>query len=144
MRAPLLIAVGVVIGLMSAGAFCTRHQWLPGESEGVLHLPLSSAHGTITEENLPGLLMGVSIAPVQSKRLSKLDRIAFLTYLSQLCAVAEVPSFQEVYLSSNAQIWQILAVNFPETKVWLEDPNFAPNGMVSIKAVAKRIRSVRL
>jgi hypothetical protein len=144
MKPPLLIALGVVIGLVLAGAISARHQRLPGESEGTLYLPLPNVHGEVSEQDLLGMLSGVSVSPVQSRRLNKSDRIAFLAYMYQLCALAELPGCQDVYLSWNAQVWQILAVNFPETKGWLEDPNFAPNGMVSIKAVAKKIGTVRL
>ena len=107
---------------------------------GRLYLP--QIQGDLDELEIAKLLIGLSVTPVDARQLSPDDRSILLTYLKQLCAVVELPSSKDVYLTTNAQVWQVLSVNWPESKVWLTDPTMAKDGKVSLKSIAPHLKRI--
>lgn len=107
---------------------------------GRLYLP--QIQGDLDELEIARLLIDLSVTPVDARQLSPDDRSILLTYLKQLCAVIELPSSKDVYLTTNAQVWQVLSVNWPESKVWLTDPTIAKDGKVSLKSIATHLKRI--
>lgn len=107
-------------------------------STGVLQLPLIKE--PVTENSLMAALVAIEVVPVTSLNLKSEDRISFLQFLQQICALAQMPKRDGLYLSKNATVWRVLRENWPVSKNWFEDPSLVPNGEdVSIKAIAPRI-----
>ncbi len=92
------------------------------------------------------MLVGISISPVDATHLAEKDRMPFLSYVHQICALAEIPAKKPFYLSSNADVWRILRVNFKESVPSFDDPAIVhdepgnpPVKMVNVKAIAPKV-----
>lgn len=105
--------------------------------QGTLHLPLPSP--PLTEAEISRALSEIRMEPPSALTLQTKDRIKFLRYVQQLCAVAELPSKKSVILSKDAQVWSILQVNWPSTRSWFTAPALAAQDSIDLKALIPRI-----
>jgi len=117
---------------------------LIGTKTGELDLPLPT--DDMSTAGLSAMLIGISIVPPDAPRLATKDRMPFLSYVQQICALAEIPAKKPFYLSANADVWRILRVNFTESEPWFDDPAIVydepgnpPVKMVNVKAIAPKV-----
>jgi|GEM_PF-3391715 len=135
----LLLAVALVLAIWKPDI----HRMI-GTKEGELYLPPPT--GDMSHVGLSAMLVGISISPVDAPRIAKKDRMPFLQYVQQVCAVAEIPSKKPFYLTSNADVWRIMRANFPESVPWFDDPAIVYDDpaneqvkMVNVKALAPKV-----
>ncbi len=135
----LLLAVALVLAIWKPDV----HRFI-GTKTGELYLPMPT--GDLNDAGLMAMLVGISISPVDATHLAEKDRMPFLSYVQQICALAEIPAKKPFYLSSNADVWRILRANFKESVPWFDDPAIVhdepgnpPVKMVNVKAIAPKV-----
>lgn len=138
-----LVILFLTIGLVVAIWRPEIHR-LIGTKTGELYLPLPS--GDMDDAGLMAMFVSISISPVDAPRLAKEDRQPFLSFVQQLCALAEIPAKKPIYLSSNADVRRILRANFTESEPWFNDPAIVHGSpgiedakMVNVQTIAPRI-----
>lgn len=104
---------------------------------GELHLPPPS--DAMNRADLIATLKGITVSPADSPRIATKDRLPYLGYVVQVCALAEIPSTGPIYIPANADVWRIMKANFKESVPWFDDPAIVKNNMVDVKAIAPKV-----
>lgn len=114
------------------------------EPTGRVHLPVGMPMET--QEDLRNVFLGIRIETPDRWRLSDEQKAPFLTYVAQACALSDLEGMRDLKIEVGADVWRIMKANFPESRVFFEDPRIVRDGYVLpaelVKGMIALIRKV--